>query len=586
MSGIVESGTPQKGMGEIIPEVAKLGAGADRASVILSRTTTRYYPNGAQTIKSNANRTLQFRIAASSMLDPMTSYITFRALAHDPRTRLEDYAHSFIQKAVLKCGGVEIENIDRVDLAHRMLAYATSPKQYYEHTAAACQGAWKYAPKAGAALYGTAVADSPVVAGKRTGGVALNQASIGSALHPDSYPYFAEENPLWNQGDARDTIGTLGTSTIGQGTHFQIPLSEIFGFFKTSKYIPLFCLGALDIELTMNDYANCCFEGHVYKFDNGNPNNFPHNALDVRPVDGTALNGNAVEAAKRVYELRDIRIHTDLCDADPVFTMLITQMASQSATGLQIPFTSCVLQQKVISNAGRNTISINKGVSFLRSVVVAMRPLPLTNTPMRQKSNFMYGDTFSQYQMTIGNKNFPQNPITDTTESYVELLKSMGLHNNISSGSVLTKDVYTGRVDSLRSFGGGVLDDTERMTVLGGTVGQPIAGTLVDVDQQAKQQFLLGLNTEKVLQAGILSGTNLRLSGFNIVLDLQLQTRTEALAELTSNTGLAMNVDDHKADAARLKPSLVWYDYDVEVNTLMLIDKSVSIRADQVSVAE
>jgi hypothetical protein len=128
MSGIVESGTPSRGMGEIIPEVAKLGAGADRASVILSRTTTRYYPNGAQTIKSNANRTLQFRIAASSMLDPMTSYLTFRALAHDPRTRLEDYAHSFIQKAVLKCGGVEIENIDRVDLAHRMLAYATSPQ--------------------------------------------------------------------------------------------------------------------------------------------------------------------------------------------------------------------------------------------------------------------------------------------------------------------------------------------------------------------------------------------------------------------------------------------------------------------------
>jgi len=47
-----------------------------------------------------------------------------------------------------------------------------------------------------------------------------------------------------------------------------------------------------------------------------------------------------------------------------------------------------------------------------------------------------------------------------------------------------------------------------------------------------------------------------------------------------------MNADAHKADAARLKPSLVWYDYDVEVNTLMLIDKSVSIRADQVSVAE
>lgn len=581
MSGIVESGTPQKGMGEIIPEVAKLGAGADRASVILSRTTTRYYPNGAQTIKSNANRTIQFRIAASSMLDPMTSYITFRALAHDPRTRLEDYAHSFIQKAVLKCGGVEIENIDRVDLAHRMLAYATSPKQYYEHTAAACQGAWKYAPKAGAALYGTNAANAPVVSRK-----AANQAPVGSTLHPDSYPYFAEDNPLWNQGAAVDDR-TLGTSVIGQGTHFQIPLSEVFGFFKTSKYIPLFCLGALDIELTMNDYANCCFEGHVYKFANAGAANYPYNALDVRAVDGTALDGNAVAAAKRVYELRDIRIHTDLCDADPVFTMLISQMASQSATGLQIPFTSCVMQQKVISNAGRNTISINKGVSFLRSVVVAMRPLPLTNTPMRQKSNFMYGDTFSQYQMTIGNKLYPQNPISDTTESYVELLKSMGLHNNIASGSVLTKDIYTGRTDTLKSVAGGVLDDTDRMSILGGTAGTPLAvGTLVDVDQQHKQQFLLGLNTEKVLQAGVLSGVNLRLSGFNIVLDLHLQTRTEALAELTDRTGLAFNADAHKADAARLKPSLVWYDFDVECNTLMLIDKSVSIRADQVSVAE
>jgi hypothetical protein len=581
MSGIVESGTPSRGMGEIIPEVAKLGAGADRASVILSRTTTRYYPNGAQTIKSNANRTLQFRIAASSMLDPMTSYLTFRALAHDPRTRLEDYAHSFIQKAVLKCGGVEIENIDRVDLAHRMLAYATSPKQYYEHTATACQGAWKYASKPGAALYATNAAGAPVNSLK-----AANNASVGSALHPDSYPYFAEDNPLWNQGAAVDDR-TLGTSVIGQGTHFTLPLSEIFGFFKTSKYIPLFCLGALDIELTMNDYANCCFEGHVYKFANAGAANFPFNALDVRNVDGVALDANAVPAAKRVYELRDIRIHTDLCDADPVFTMLITQMASQSATGLQIPFTSCVLQQKVISNAGRNTISINKGVSFLRSVVVAMRPLPLTNTPMRQKSNFMYGDTFSQYQMTIGNKLFPQNPISDTTESYVELLKSMGLHNNIASGSVLTKDIYTGRVDTLRAVAGGVLDDTDRMTLPGATAATPLAvGVIVDVDQQAKQQFLLGLNTEKVLQAGVLSGVNLRLSGFNIVLDLQLQTRTEALAELTARTGLAMNIDAHKPDAARLKPSLVWYDYDTEVNTLMLIDKSVSIRADQVSVAE
>ena len=580
MSGIVESGTPQKGMGEIIPEVAKLGAGADRASVILSRTTTRYYPNGAQTIKSNANRTLQFRIAASSMLDPMTSYLTFRALAHDPRTRLEDYAHSFIQKAVLKCGGVEIENIDRVDLAHRMLAYATSPKQYYEHTAASCQGAWKYAPKPGAALYGQAAVEAPVQSNKLA-----NNASVGAAIHPDSYPYFAEDNPLWNQGDAVTGGGrSLGASATGLGTHFQIPMSEIFGFFKTSKYIPLFCLGALDIELTMNDYANCCFEGHCYAFGA----NTPSNALDTRtPTDGAALDGNAVPAPKRVYELRDIRLHTDLCDADPVFTMLITQMASQSATGLQIPFTSCVMQQKVISNAGRNTISINKGVSFLRSVVVAMRPLPLTNTPMRQKSNFMYGDTFSQYQMTIGNKLYPQNPISDTTESYVELLKSMGLHNNIASGSVLTKDIYTGRVDTLRSVAGGVLNDTARMTILGGTAGQPIDNaTLVDVDQQAKQQFLLGLNTEKVLQAGVLSGVNLRLSGFNIVLDLQLQTRTEALNELVSNTGLAMNDNAHKPDAARLKPSLVWYDYDVEVNTLMLIDKSVSIRADQVSVAE
>lgn len=589
---LVESGQVKKGIGEIIPEALK-GATADRASVIMGRTTTKYYPNGAQTLRSDQNRTIQFRLASSEMLDPMTAYLNLRVLAHNPKTRMEDYVHSIIQKAVLKVGGVEAENIDRVDLCHKLMAYATSPKQYYEHTAAVAQGAWKYAPRVGQRLRidnGTAAVTALVP----------DVDASGSLYHDNSYPYFPETNPLWNQGhtSAIDAAGgvNVGNSlggTIGAGTHFAIPLSEIFGFFKTSKYIPLFVLGALDIELTFNSYAACMFEGTNARVS-ATAAPLPSGVI----VDALSGTDNVVPDAQRVYEVRDIAINVDTCAADPTYSMIVQQMASQSETGFEIPFTSMVSQQKTISNAGKNTISINRGVSFLRSVVVGMRPVVYVNEPKRQKSSFYYADTFKSFSMSIGNKRYPQNPITNTTQSYEELLKSFGLHNNIHSGSVLTPGRYHGKTDPIRGNQGAVFYDSDLMTYTDGArsnAGTPIAaGPLIDTSRQFNQLFLLGLNTEKVLQSNVLSGVNLRMSGFNIVLDLELQTTSEALAELKSRHNIVLNADPAnaaawtaiKTEAARHKPSFCFYDYDVEVSTVLLIDKSISIRADQVSVAE
>lgn len=582
---LVESGQVKKGIGEIIPEALK-GATADRASVIMSRTTTKYYPNGAQTIRSDQNRTLQFRLASSEMLDPMTAYLNLRVLAHNPKTRMEDYVHSIIQKAVLKIGGVEAENVDRVDLCHKMMAYASSPQQYYAHTAAVMQGAWKYTPRIGQRL------NVDNGAGAVNSGEPAVDAG-GSLYHSSSYAYFPETNPLWNQGhaqagaaDADELSNSLGDRTIGYGTHFAIPLSEIFGFFKTSKYIPLFVLGAIDIEITFNSYSACMFEGLVAQPD-----------ANVATAVNLLADAAEVPDAERVYEVRDIAINVDTCAADPTYSMIVQQMASQSETGLEIPFTSMVSQQKTISNAGKNTISINRGVSFLRSVVVGMRPVVYVNEPKRQKSSFYYADTFKSFSMSIGNKRYPQNPITSTTQSYEELLKSFGLHNNIHSGSVLTPDRYHGKSDPLRGIQGAIDYDAALMSYSNkgnAVTGVPLAAGLSEVSRQYNQLFLLGLNTEKVLQSNVLSGVNLRMSGFNIVLDLELQTTSEALAELASRNHVVVTAAPANAAAwltiqkaaARHKPSFTFYDYDIEVTTVMLIDKAISVRADQVSVAE
>lgn len=582
---LVESGQVKKGIGEIIPEALK-GATADRASVIMARTTTKYYPNGAQTIRSDQNRTLQFRLASSEMLDPMTAYLNLRVLAHHPKTHMEDYVHSIIQKAVLKIGGVECENVDRVDLCHKLMAYASSPQQYYQHTAAVMQGAWKFAPRHGMQVTVDDNANGPLQANSDR---VTNAA--GGLYHDNSYGHFPETNPLWNQGhtseadyNANNTTTSLGDRSVGYGTHFAIPLSEIFGFFKTTKYVPTFVLGAIDIEITFNPYSACMFEGKLSRVT-ANGAIQAEVSAQAPGLDGAARGAETavVPDALRVYEVRDIAINIDTCAADPTYSMIVQQMASQSETGLELPFTSMVSQQKTISNAGKNTISINRGVSFLRSVIVGMRPVVYVNEPTRQKSSFYYADTFKSFAMSIGNKRYPQNPITSTTQSYEELLKGFGLHNNIHSGSVLTPERYKGKVDPLRSFqAGGVVYDHNLMSLT--SAGTPLAtAALFDAVRQYNQLFLLGLNTEKVLQSNVLSGVNLRMSGFNIVLDVELQTKSEAVAELRGRHHIKA---DEKELAARHKPSYAFYDYDIEVTTVMLIDKAISIRADQVSVAE
>lgn len=600
---VVESGVGRRGISEIIPEAMK-GDEPSKASVIMARTTTKYYPNGAQTMRSDQNRTIQFRLASSELLDPMTTYLNLRVLAHHPKTRLEDYVHSVIQKAVLKAGGVEIESIDQVGLTHKMLAYASSPQQYVQHTAALCQGAWRFAPKVGQRMTVDHADGNVTVAPAIVNTIPI--AASGSLYSENSYGHFPETNPLWNQGNTSNydhgagevSRNRLGDRGIGYGTHYCIPLSEIFGFFKTSRYIPLFALGALDIELQFSPYNECMIEGPLARIHSGlAATNFHGVDVDIDSV-GAGMNaaargagGEAVANQYRVYECRDIFISSDLCAADPVYTALMQRTVSETPTGITIPFTSMVTQQKTISNAGKNTISVNRGVSFLRSVVVGMRPTILVNEPKRQKSNFYYSDMFKSFQMHVGNKAFPQNKIDSTTQCYEELMKAFGLHNNIHSGSILSMSRYLGKEDPIRASSGDVYFDDQLVT----WANAPAAGIPDDIQDPTRQHthlFLLGLNCEKVSQSNVVSGINLRTSGFNLLLDIELQTPSEAKNELLTRyemqdvNGTDTTAADQRKHVIRHKPSYAFSNYDIEVDCLLMIDKALSIVGDQVSVAE
>jgi len=611
MSGLVNTSS-STGLSEIIPESLKI-AGADRASVVLARSTATYYPTGSQTIRSDQNRTTTIRLASSEFIDPATAYLNFRALVHNPKTRHDDFINSLIDRVVVRVGGVEVENITDYGSMYRLLAMPSMPHQHYQHTASLQQGAWRYVQREGQRLTvssarvlqdgttATYLDDLGVVCVAYTaGGTSGMEPNIylGSAI-TNGWGYSFTYNALWGQGNSSATdsaaVGDAkfshGGSTIGRGSHFQIPLSELSGLMSTNKYLCLPLLGSVDLEITWAPYNKCMVESHVTVADRNGIHEDITNAAYVTAYGAAAA---AVTNALRVYEVRDITVTVDTVAMDPTYSMFFQQLASQSQTGITIPFTSHVCQTKNFTPGGTQTLTYNKGVSFLKSVILGLRPSVLVNNPLRLKSDFYGADVFRSLQFELGGKSYPQNALTNTTATYQELMKAFNTHNNIHSGGLLSRDVYNGYKGSNNNI---LTIDTAVMD-FGTGASIPPSTTVMDrlVPLTPKQQFIMGMNYERVLgQPNVLSGVSMKTSGYNLLVNLGLQTKSEVEAELLAfhNVGApaagdsAQVILEKKEKASEFKPSWRYFSaYDVECLAVMVIDKAITLRMDTVSVAD
>jgi hypothetical protein len=522
---------------EVVPEALRYSAGA-KSSVISQRTTVKYYPTTGTQVQSDKNRTTIFRLSASDFLDPRTTVLQFKLHVNDPQIRFEDLYTTLIQSLTCQIGGVETSHQDNFGEAFKMMAYSSCPEHIYKTQWNANMGAWKYCPRPRYAAYNDA---GPVDLSGGNGGTAVQ---IGYVCDSNSYPMSELEHKEFVQWD-----------NVNRGVTVSIPLAELFGEFRLKTFVPLLMLGSIDVTVQWAEFNKACIVGAAY---------------NMGPNGEVTANTTAVAPADQVYYIDDLCIHTDLVTLDPTYTKLLQGLVSSSSQGLVMPYESYSVMTRSFINSGTNSIYLNKGLSYLKRIFWGLRCQSHVNSQYTDKSQFRFADAHRAHQVEVGGRLFPENRVTDLATAYVELQKACDQQGSIDAGGLLDYKTFCGR--SLYAPIGNTRmpycpQENETAIVEG-------------VHRQIPQAFITGQNFERALgSGGLLSGYNLKVSGYAVMLNLEMAT-TPLTGAPSVPGGPVRTFDDLR------EPNGELYNKYIQLLVALHHDKSLVLRADAVSVSE
>ena len=532
------------GLSEVVPMALRYEAGR-KSSVITQRSTIKYYPTTGTQIKSTDAKTSIFRLSASDFLDPRTTCLQFRLSVGSAQIRMEDLYTSLIQSITCVIGGVETSHVDNFGEAFKMVSYATCPESVYKHQWNATMGAWKYVPRARFSARQNQASHALDLAGDGQTGVQL-----GWVMDDNSYPMLDRENHLYTDWNA----------TGKRGVTVSIPLAEILGEFRMKQFLPLLFLGSIDITIQWANIDKACIFGQQFTVD--------------ADKDITVAN-TAIAAEDQYYQIDDLCVHTDLVTLDPTYTKLLQGLVSSSPQGLVMPYESYTTFNRSFRNSGgMDSIYLSKGVSYLKRMLWAIRPMQHVANRYVDKSNFKFADAHIAHQTEVGGRLFPENRVTDLATCYVELQKACDQQGSVDAGGIINEANYTGRYPGGATYQSFYIPEDSP------------AAPVTQPHRELPQCFIMGQNFERALgSGGLLSGLNLKVSGYSILLNLELKQSAKTGTAFEGNGTRSVAGDAGKFDPYR-EPNAYFYNQQLQLLAVMHMDKSLVLRADAVSVSE
>jgi hypothetical protein len=521
---------------------------AQKASVVQSRESATYYPTSGPQVRSDQNRNTIFRLSSSDFLDPKTAYLSMRVSVPDYKVRIEDMVTSLISSVTLTAGGVELEQVNHVGDMCRVLGYTSLPPDVYKGHFHSTMGAWKHVPKARGNIYHTAGSAALNVDGDAQAQNVLQATGtyrnvcLGQVMDDNAYPMADAENAY-----ATDWRGDGKT-----GHWVAIPLSLILSFFAQEQYIPLTYLGSIDLHINFEQFEKACLIGAGFDRDAATGILLPEKASGTWGTDAVLT---TLDPTKKYYQIDDITIKTDLVSLDRSYLAMLGSLISSSASGLTIGFDSHSNQQVAFMPSTENTIYLSRGYSYVQSAYFAMRNQKIASNPYVCKSNYTHGDAFRSMQIEVGSKLYPSYPIRNTTDAYQALLVASDQHQHVDQGGLHTYSSYHCRPNQYQ-------------TALDVVPTGDESAAVVEPHRAANQTFTLGMNFSKSMGGTHLDGVSLRLSGYSIMLNLGLVT-----AKQTSST-------------AKKEPNGDNFNKQLQLTSILKIRKSLTLRADAVSVSE
>ena len=527
---------------------------AQKASVVTSRESATYYPTSGPQVRSDQNRNTIFRLSSSDFLDPKTAYLSMRVSVPDKQIRIEDMVTSLISSVTLTAGGVELEQINHVDDMCRILGYTSLPPDVYKGHMHSTMGAWKHVPKVRGSVVAVngALSTPPDLYSANNSGQTnavgnFRNIEVGKVMDDNAYAMADDENEF--------AVDWKGDGKVGHWV--AIPLSLILSFFAQEQYIPLTYLGSIDIHINFQQFEKACLIGAGFNRSETN------GALSAEVASGSWGTDGVLKApTSKYYQIDDITIKTDLVSLDRSYLSMLGSLISSSASGLTIGFDSHSNQQVAFMPSTENTIYLSRGYSYVCSAYFALRNQKIASNPYVCKSNYTHGDAFRSMQVEIGSKLYPSYPIRNTTDAYQALLVASDQHQHVDQGGLHTFSSYHCRANQFMT-------------------GVPVVPTGDEASVQLEphralnQTFTLGMNFSKSMGGTHLDGISLRLSGYSIMLNLGLATQKQVGADA-----------DATAKLLKKEPNAELFDKQLQMTSILKIKKSLTLRADAVSVSE
>jgi len=241
-----------------IPESSKLVANAiDVQSVVVSRRQAKFNANNGTTF--NPSEVPNFSIQSNSeFMIPSTAVLHYK-LKNTTKTNagnqsitacFDDLGTCIINRATARISGVQVEDTLDVNKSINVLAYSHMNPEHYNHEAGINLKAWKWVKgyesnKAGTA---TAASNPPTQAQATQAIVASNSQRL------DGTGVTARQ--LLRAGV--EVVEVEGAN-VAQDIEVNIPLSYIFGLFRSNKLFPLAFLSELKLEFLLESAVKAVF---------------------------------------------------------------------------------------------------------------------------------------------------------------------------------------------------------------------------------------------------------------------------------------------------------------------------------------
>jgi hypothetical protein len=228
--------------------------------------------------------------------------------------------------------------------------------------------------------------------------------------------------------------GATGAGPVSFSRDLSIPLSLIFGLFRTKRYISLRNCGQLQLTLDIESNVANTFS-------------------------------KAPGASGLYYSLANTELNIDAMAPSQTYAMFIDSFCA-SPTGLSIPFETCQSLLTNYSSAGQKSLVFSKQVKSLSHILVVRQQLaPGANFPVStfNKLGVDFATPTNNAYTQIGGARFPQDP----KSAGPLMLLALDAHHLADAPFSTIMDVENYAAPAVATFGGHAYDPTSECQILG-----------------------------------------------------------------------------------------------------------------------